>query len=91
MSSSRSGAYKYDLVNTYQDDTISNGAEISNGLRGFEDWNGGYLRGLIKRCVVAEAIAPTHIVVVTAISGFERTVYPTLRSPVTSARTRRRC
>jgi hypothetical protein len=24
------------LVNTYQDDTISNGAEI-NGLRGFED------------------------------------------------------
>jgi hypothetical protein len=29
------------LVNTYQDDTISNGAEISNGLRGFEDWNGG--------------------------------------------------
>jgi hypothetical protein len=34
MSSSRSGAYKYDLGEHLW--TLSNGAEISNGLRGFE-------------------------------------------------------
>jgi hypothetical protein len=28
------------LVNTYDDETVSNGAEIAQGLRGFEDWAG---------------------------------------------------
>lgn len=28
------------LVNAYEDDAISNGAEIADGLRGFEDWTG---------------------------------------------------
>ena len=28
------------LVNAYEDDAVSNGAEIADGLRGFEDWVG---------------------------------------------------
>jgi hypothetical protein len=46
MPSSRSGTTNMTLVNTYQDDTISNGAEISD-VRGFEGGTVVMLRGLI--------------------------------------------